>query len=133
MKENTKAAWPLLAILLLYAIVFNVLAFICANDMNQNFWCGYVFIMLSWVCIVVNVIYTVVQSNSGYGEKAIFMRAPSILISIMYLVVQLIFGIAVMVIPFFNIKAAVCIQVLFLAVYLCIVLALVMYERKLKK
>ena len=133
MKENAKKMWPIIAIMLLYAIVFNVIAFICVNDINANFWCGYIFIMLSWLCVAINVIQTSIESGRGYGEQAIFMKAPSILISVIYLAVQLVFGIAVMVIPGFSIKAALCIQILFLAAYLLIVFALVMYERKLKK
>ena len=133
MKENAKKMWPIIAILLLSAIVFNVIAFICANDINANFWCGYIFIMLSWLCVAINIVHTAIESSRGCGEKAIFIRAPSMLISVIYLVVQLVFGIAVMAIPGFSIKAAVCIQILFLAAYLCIVFALVMYERKLKK
>lgn len=133
MKESAKKMWPIIAILLLYAVVFNVIAFICANDINPNFWCGYIFIILSWLCVVINVIHTAIESSRGYGERAIFIKAPSILISMIYLIVQLVFGVAVIAIPGFSIKAAVCIQILLLAVYLCIVLALIMYERKLKK
>lgn len=133
MKENAKKMWPIIAILLLCAIVFNVIAFICTNDINANFWCGYIFVMLSWLCVAINIVHTAIESSRGYGEKAIFIRAPSMLISVIYLVVQLVFGIAVMALPGFSIKAAVCIQILFLAAYLCIVFALVMYERKLKK
>lgn len=133
MKENAKKMWPIIAALLLSAIVFNVIAFICANDISANFWCGYIFIMLSWLCVAINIIYTAIESSRGYGEKAIFIRAPSILISVIYLVIQLVFGIAVMATSGFSIKAAVCIQILFWAVYLGIVFVLVMYERKLKK
>lgn len=133
MKENAKKMWPIIAILLLCAIVFNVIAFICASDINANFWCGYIFIMLSWLCVAINIVHTVIESSRGYGEKAIFIRAPSMLISVIYLAVQLVFGIAVMAIPDFSIKAAVCIQILFLAAYFCIVFALIIYERKLKK
>lgn len=133
MKENAKKMWPIIAILLLYAVVFNVIVFICANNINGNLGCGYIFIMLSWLCVATNAIHTAIESSWGYGEKVIFIKAPSILISVIYLVVQLVFGVAVMAIPGFSIKAAVCIQILFLAAYLCIVFALVMYERKLKK
>lgn len=133
MKENTKKMWPIIAILLLYAVVFNVIAFICVNDTKLNFWCGYIFIMLSWMCVAINVVHTAIEGSRGHGEKSIFIKAPSILISVIYLVVQLVFGIAVMAIPGFSIKAAVCIQILFWAVYLGIVFVLVMYERKLKK
>lgn len=133
MKENAEKMWPIIAVLLLCAVVFNVIAFMCVKDINMNFWCGYIFIMLSWLCIAINIIHTAIVSRRGYGEKAIFIKAPSMLISVIYLAVQLVFGVAVMAIPGFSIKAAVCIQILFLATYLCIVFALVMYERKLKK
>lgn len=133
MKENAKKMWPIIAILLLYAIVFNIIAFICVNDINVNFWCGYIFIMLSWLCVAINVVHTAIECNQSYGEKVIFIKAPSMLISAIYLVVQLVFGVAVIAIPDFSIKAAICIQILFLAAYLCIIFALVIYERKLKK
>lgn len=133
MKESDKKMWPIIAILLLYTIVFNVIAFICVNDINANFWCGYIFIMLSWLCVAINIVHTAIKRNQGYGERAIFIKAPSILISMIYLIVQLVFGVAVIAIPGFSIKAAVCIQILLLAAYLCIVFALVMYERKLEK
>lgn len=133
MKNGVRKAWPILAILLLYAVVFNVISFICAGNIDKNFWCGYIFIMLSWLCVVINIIHTAVDNSRGYGEKAVFIKAPSMLISVIYLLVQLVFGIAVMAIPGFSIKAAVCIQILFLAAYLVVVFALVMYERKLKK
>lgn len=133
MKESTKKLWPIIAILLFYVVVFNVIAFICVNDINANFWCGYIFIMLSWLCIAINMVHTAIECNQSYGERAIFIKAPSILISMIYLIVQLVFGVAVIAIPGFSIKAAVCIQILLLAAYLCIVFALVMYERKLKK
>lgn len=133
MKENAKKMWPIIAILLLYAFVFNVIAFICVSDINVNFWCGYIFIMLSWLCVAINAVYTAIECNRGYGEEAIFIKAPSMLISVIYLVAQLIFGVAVIAIPGFSIKAAVCIQILFWAAYLCIIFALAIYERKLKK
>lgn len=130
MKESAKKMWPIIAILLLYAVVFNVIAFICVNDTDLNFWCGYIFIMLSWLCVAINIVHIAVEGSQGHGEKAIFIKAPSILISAIYLVVQLVFGVAVIAIPAFSIKTAVCIQILLLAIYLCIVFVLVMYERK---
>ena len=133
MRDIVKRIWPVIAMLLLYAVVFNVIAFICADKLDSNFWCGYIFIMLSWQCVAINVIHTAIESGRGYGEKAIMMKAPSILISVIYLLAQLAFGVAVMAIPGFSVKAAVCIQIVFLALYLFVAFALVAYERKMKK
>lgn len=132
MKTGLKRIWPIIAILTLYAVVFNAISFICAVELTNNFWCGYAFIMLSWLCAVIVAIHTALYSGRNCVENALFIKAPSILISVIYLLAQTAFGIAVMVITSFSIKAAICIQIALFALYLCIVIALVMYEKKVR-
>lgn len=50
--ERIKHATLAIAISSLFIIVFNVLSFVLADRYTANFWCGYIFITLSWVCLI---------------------------------------------------------------------------------
>lgn len=133
MKETLKKSWPILTAILIIAVIFNVISFAWAGELNSNFWCGYVFIMISWTFILINVLITTKDFVNGLREKALFIKAPSILASALHFGIQFILGIAVMAIPTYSVKLSASIQIIILAVYACIILALVMYERKIKK
>ncbi len=133
MKEAIKKSWPIIAVLVLMAVIFNVVSFVLADELGSNFWCGYIFIMIALVCIIINVIITARDSEKGLGEKALFVKAPSLLISVLHFGIQFMLGIAVMIIPSYSVKISVCIQILVFLMYICIILALFMYERKAKK
>lgn len=125
-----KRSLPAVAISSLFIIVFNVIAFVLAVDLNKNFWCGYIFITLSWLCLVVVEIMGVTKDDGG---KSLFLNAPGILVSVVHLVVQTLFGVLVMAIPAFSIKIAICLEVLIMAIYLGIIGILEVYKSKSKR
>lgn len=125
-----KRSLPAVAISSLFIIVFNVIAFVLAVDLNKNFWCGYIFITLSWLCLVAVEIMGVAKDDGG---KSLFLNAPGILVSVIHLAVQTIFGVLVMAIPAFSIKIAICLEVLIMAIYLGIIGILEVYKSKSKR
>lgn len=125
--DKIKKVLPTIAISSLFIIVFNVLAFILATDFNKNFWCGYIFITLSWLSLLAIGLITVTDKEKS---KAIFLNAPSMLISIIHLLIQTVIGVFVMVISFLNVRVAVCFEILIFAIYLGIIGVLELYKSK---
>lgn len=125
--DKFKKILPTIAISSLFIIVFNVLAFILATDFNKNFWCGYIFITLSWLSLLAIGLITATDKEKS---KAIFLNAPSMLISIIHLLIQTVTGIFVMAISFFNVKVAICFEILIFAIYLGIIGVLELYKSK---
>lgn len=95
--KNLKRAIPAVAISSLFIIVFNVFAFVLSEDFGANFWCGYIFISLSWISLIV--VELLVAKDEDVG-KSMFLNAPGLLITLIHLAIQTVFGIAVMAIPF---------------------------------
>lgn len=125
--ERIKRAIPAIAISSLFIIVFNVLAFVLSDRYDVNFWCGYIFITLSWLCLVGVELLTASKKDMG---QSLFLNAPGLLMTIVHLAIQTVFGIAVMAIPSFSIKLSVCFEIVVFAVYLGIIGALEIYKRK---
>lgn len=125
--EKVKKLIPATIMSFLFIIVFNVLAFILAGDLDQNFWCGYIFISVSWLCLLGSELMIAWRHDSG---RALFLNAPGILVSLIHLGVQTVLGVAVMAIPFFSAKAAMCFEIVVLAVYFAIMVALEIYKSK---
>ena len=128
--DKLKRSLPAVAISSLFIIVFNVIAFVLTEDLSKNFWCGYIFITLSWLCLVVVEIMGVAKEDGG---KSLFLNAPGILVSVVHLVVQTLFGVLVMAIPAFSLKIAICLEVLIMAIYLGIIGILEVYKSKSKR
>ena len=127
MENRVKAVWPILLALSAIFVAVSVIIFMCVNHFGAKFWCGYIFILISWGSIIFSIL---VGTEKLRGEKRLFVTAPRVLLSCLYFLVQLVFGIAVIGIPFFSIKAALIVQILFFTCYLCTALALFLYERK---
>lgn len=127
MVNQVKRAIPIVCISSLFIIVFNVLAFVLFDKIDNHFWCGYIFITLSWVCLVA---VELLAASKEDGAQLVFLNAPSLLITIIHLVIQTILGIAVMAIPFYNIKLSVCIEIIVFAIYLGIIGLLEIYKKK---
>ena len=128
--EKLKRSLPAVAISSLFIIVFNVIAFVLTEGLSKNFWCGYIFITLSWLCLVAVEIMGVAKDDGG---KSLFLNAPGILVSVIHLIVQTLFGVLVMAIPVFSIKIAICLEVLIMAIYLGIIGILEVYKSKSKR
>jgi len=125
--ERIKKLLPAIVMSFLFIIAFNVLAFLLAGDLNKKFWCGYIFIVVSWLCLLGSELTVAWKHDSG---RALFLNAPGILVSLIHLGVQTVLGIAVMAIPFFSVKAALCFEIIVLAVYFAIMAALEIYKSK---
>lgn len=125
--NQIKHALPIMCISFLYILTFNVVAFVLANKLDKNFWCGYVFITLSWLCLLTVELLTASKKNIG---QSIFLNAPSMLITVIHLLIQTILGIAVMAIPLFSVKISVCIELVILTIYLMIIALLEIYKKK---
>ena len=117
---------PVCGVLVVFIVIFNLIAFITASDYSANFWSGYAFITLSWLCLVFVLMSTVRRKDhEGYG---LFLSAPIITISLVYLLFELITGVLVMVIPDFNLTASIVIQVLIFGIYLIVIFGLSFYK-----
>lgn len=125
--DKIKRIIPVISFLSLFIIVFNVLAFILAKELNANFWCGYIVITLSWISLLVVAVLTTSKNDAG---KSVFLNAPGLLLSLVHLLIQVIIGVSVMVISFFSVKATVCFEIVIFAIYLGIIGALEFYKRK---
>lgn len=122
-----KHALPIMCISFLYIFTFNVVAFVLANKLDKNFWCGYIFITLSWLCLLAIELLTASKKNIG---QSIFLNAPGMFITVVHLIIQTILGIAVMVIPSFSVKVSVCIELVIFTIYLMIIVLLEIYKKK---
>ncbi len=125
--KRIKRAMPTLAVSSLFIIVFNVLAFVLSDRYGANFWCGYIFVTLSWLCLIGIELLTSSKNDMG---QSLFLNAPGLLMTVVHLVVQTVFAIAVMAIPSFSVKLSVCVEIIFFAIYLGIISALEMYKSK---
>jgi len=125
--ERVKKALPAMALSFLFIVVFNVLAFILTDTFDGNFWCGYIFTTLAWLCLIG---IELITANKSDGGRALFLNAPGILVTLIHLAVQLILGIAVMAIPFLSVKIAICFEIVIFAVYLGLVGVLEIYKNK---
>lgn len=125
--SGIRRALPVICISSLFIVVFNVAVFALTDRTDKNFWCGYIFITLSWICLIVMEIRAASDMEIG---RSIFFNAPGLLITIIHLAVQTVFGIAVMAIPFFSVKLSVCIEITMLAVYLGMIGSLEIYKGK---
>lgn len=124
---NVKKAIPIIVISCLFLVVFNILAFILAKELGAHFWCGYIFITISFLCLIGIEILAFRKSDKG---KSLFLNAPSILVTVLHLAVQLILGIMIMVIQRISIKAIICFEIVIFAVYLAIMGCLEIYKYK---
>lgn len=99
----------------IYLIVFNILAFVLADDFTGNFWCGYVFVTLSWMCLVGIEILMAWKDDHG---KSVFLNAPGLLFAVVHLLVQTALSVAVMAIPNYSVEISICVQIVVLAIFL---------------
>lgn len=74
--DKIKRIMPCVLLSAIYLIVFNILAFVLADDFTGNFWCGYVFVTLSWLCLIGIEILMVWKDDRG---KSVFLNAPGFL------------------------------------------------------
>lgn len=125
--ERIKHATLAIAISSLFIIVFNVLSFVLADRYTANFWCGYIFITLSWVCLIGVELLTASKKDVG---QSLFLNAPELLMTIVHLVIQTVFGIVVMAIPSFSVRLSVCFEIVVFAIYLGIIGTLEIYKGK---
>ena len=63
-------------------------------------------------------------------EQSLFLNAPGLLISVVHLIVQTAFGIAVMAIPSYSVKISVCIEIVVFAIYLVLIGLLEIYKKR---
>lgn len=121
-----KRAIPVVAISSLFIIVFNILAFVLSNRHDANFWCGYIFITLSWICLIGIELLTASKRDIA---QSLFLNAPGLFMSIGHLAIQTLFGIAVMAIPSYSVKLSVCVEIVVFAIYLGIIGVLEIYKK----
>ena len=113
--DRTKRILSGLLLSAIYLVVFNILAFVLADDFTGNFWCGYVFVTLSWLCLVGIEILMVWKYDRG---KSIFLNAPGFLFAFLHLLAQTALSVAVMAIPNYSVKLSMCVQIVVFAIFL---------------
>ena len=128
--ERVKKVIPAICISSLFIIVFNILAFVLASEFNKNFWCGYIFITLSWICLIA---VEILSCDKNEGSHSFFLNAPGILIAVLHLIVQTVIGVIIMSFSFLNVKIALCFEIVIFAIFLALIGGLEMYKAKSKK
>ena len=113
--DRTKRILSGLLLSAIYLVVFNILAFVLADDFTGNFWCWYVFVILSWMCLVGIEILMVWKDDRG---KSIFLNAPGFLFAFLHLLAQTALSVAVMAIPNYSVKLSMCVQIVVFAIFL---------------
>lgn len=113
--DRTKRILSGLLLSAIYLVVFNILAFVLADDFTGNFWCGYVFVTLSWMCLVGIEILMVWKDDRG---KSIFLNALGFLFAFLHLLAQTALSVAVMAIPNYSVKLSMCVQIVVFAIFL---------------
>jgi hypothetical protein len=125
--EKIKKVFPVFFISCVFIITFNIISFIIAEEHSSNFWCGYIFITLAWVCLVAIEFMTLSKDDRG---KSLFLNAPGILVSIGHLIIQTVLGILLMMISFFNVKITICFEIFIFAIYITLIGMLEIYKSK---
>lgn len=113
--DRTKRILSGLLLSAIYLVVFNILAFVLADDFTGNFWRWYVFVTLSWMCLVGIEILMVWKDDRG---KSIFLNAPGFLFAFLHLLAQTALSVAVMAIPNYSVKLSMCVQIVVFAIFL---------------
>jgi hypothetical protein len=111
-KRSSIAIFGALAVII---VAFNIIAFVVADELTTQFWSGYVFITLSWLCLIA--LSVKIMQRKEFIAYNLFLAMPQILIALTYFLFQLVTGISVMAIPDFSLTASIVIQVLLLAVF----------------
>lgn len=127
--DRMKRILPGLLLSAIYFIVFNIIAFVLADNYTGNFWCGYVFVTLSWLCLVG--IEVLIAWNNDYG-KYILLNAPSLVFAFAHLLIQTVLSIAVMAIPAYSVKISVCVQIVVFAFFLVLFGLMEIYKSRSK-
>lgn len=117
MMDRTKRILPGLLLSAIYLVVFNILAFVLTDNFTGNFWCGYIFVTLSWLCLVGVEVLMAWKNDHG---KSVFLNAPSLVFAFAHLLIQTLLSIAVMAIPAYSVKISVCVQIVVFAVFLAL-------------
>jgi len=123
---NKKSIAPIVGILGVFIVTFNLVAIISVNEFSANFWSGYSFITLSWLCLVF--VSLIIGIRKDYTDYGFFLSTPIIVISLVYLLFELIAGIMIMVIKDFSFRASIVIQVIIFALYLIVIIGLTLYK-----
>lgn len=127
--DRMKRILPGLFISAIYLVVFNILAFVLADEFTGNFWCGYIFVTLSWLCLAGVEVITAWKNDHG---KSIFLNAPNLVFAFAHLIVQTVFSIAVMAIPAYSVKISVCVQIVVFSIFLVLIGLMEIYKTRSK-
>ena len=121
-----KSIAPIAGVLGVIIVAFNIITFVSAKEFSANFWSGYSFITLSWLCLVI--VSLVIGNRKDYTGYGLFLSTPIIVISMIYLLFELIAGIMIMIIADFSFRASIVIQVIIFALYLILLFGLSLYK-----
>lgn len=127
--DRIKRILPGLLLSVIYLAVFNILAFVLTNELTRNFWCGYIFVTLSWLCLIGVEVIMAWKNDHG---KSVFLNAPSFVFAVVHLLVQTVLSVAVMAIPAYSVKLSVCVQIVVLAVFLVLFGLMEIYKTRSK-
>lgn len=127
--DRMKRILPGLLLSAIYFIVFNIIAFVLADNYTGNFWCGYVFVTLSWLCLAGVEVLAAWNNDCG---KSILLNVPSFVFAFAHLLIQTVFSIAVMAIPAYSVKISVCVQIVVFAIFLVLFGLMEIYKSRSK-
>lgn len=98
-------------------IVYNLIVFICFHSWTSTSWCAYIFTILAFVLVTINMI---VSNISLIAKKVEVCNLTIKIISIVYLVIQLTIGIIFRVLPDLPLKITAIIEIIVVAIYIII-------------
>ena len=125
MKNKSGAAIMEIAAAVVGLIVYNVFVLLIFREKGDTYWSAYIFSMLA---IAVQAIVPIVTSQKSSRMSDALLGFSLLKSGMIYLAVQIIFGLIVMAVRTFPVTWAVVIQMMLLAVYVIMVISAIVAD-----
>lgn len=110
---------------IIVAAVYNLILFIAISEHDKVFWISYIFTMFA-LLIPLAIQFTIFAK--GAYPKKVFLGLSVVSAGFVYMIIQIVAGVALMFLPDENYKVALVVQIVILAVFLLIVIASLMVK-----
>lgn len=127
MKKNNVL---IIAIYLIILVIYNVLAFVLCKDLNDVFWCSYVFLAVTYV---LHVVIQLIFANETNKNKQ-FIKLPMFILSSLFVFVQLIINVVFMDLKDkTDVKTVAVVHGIWLAIYVIVLLIFIVIKNSTQK
>lgn len=117
-------------ILLILLAVFNVVAFVVPHVQGGTFWTGYAFTTAAFLLQILFAFLAFGKADTLYRT---FLGIPVFRLGIVYLVIQVIFGLVCLFVPLLPMWAAVIVSVVLLGIYMILIISAMMARDEVDK